>query len=385
MLQIYESPKTKKIIDKSKELKEVISDLSLLDPRNPETKTDRTVLKDYNRLFTKRKDGADMISSASGEITLTNNTVNNIEENSTEEAHGGLEPVTFLPDDQEVFIEKPTTKGGKIDTWYVLEKSYVSLKADSAEYAAIHRLGNTELYNCKGNYMLNLMIDSSRPTIKWNDVYVYGQNTDCAAIASSNNGIIFRSVNMNDISVMARSIQNYKTEYKATFSTGYNSVNIREMDEDTLGIYIDRDGDGDYETPIADSNGTDYGRFDKEQESSETITESTTDTKNENSKEQSEQETVSENSRAAHSSGSTPTDQTSAVSEISNTSRSEIKQQSGTVQETTADISSLQAYNTSDNGFGITLAAVMMTISVLAVILMKTLKGKNRQNSSEGL
>ncbi len=371
MLQIYESPKTKKIIDKSKELKEVISDLSLLDPRNPETKTDRTVLRDYNRLFTKRKDGADMISSASGEITLTNNTVNNIEENSTEEAHGGLEPVTFLPDDQEVFIEKPTTKGGKIDTWYVLEKSYVSLKADSAEYAAIHRLGNTELYNCKGNYMLNLMIDSSRPTIKWNDVYVYGQNTDCAAIASSNNGNIFRSVNMNDISVMARSIQNYKTEYKATFSTGYNSVNIREMDEDTLGIYIDRDGDGDYETPIADSNSTYYGRFDKEQESSSDASESS-----------QEQKKTDESAADEHSSDTSHTtdanDTESTVSETSYTAQSESSQLNSNIQEQSYQ-NSLQANNTGDDTFSTGAAAALMIAAILTAAITILRKKLSRQ------
>lgn len=279
MLQIYESPKTKKIIDKSKELKEVISDLSLLDSRNPETKTDRTVLKDYNKLFRKSEGGNGMISSVKNEIKTSTDYAANENSDKSESADKNWDPITFLPDDQEVFIEKPTIKGGEIDTWYVLEKSCVSLTVESADYAKLHRMGDVEIVNSKGNFHLNQMIGSEKSTLKWYNVVVDGKDAGNISIQHCNNGRLLFCDRMENIKVTASVVDIHPKEYIATFSTGYNSVNIREMDEDTLGIYIDRDGDGDYETPIADSNGTDYGRFDKEQENSSDASESSQEQK----------------------------------------------------------------------------------------------------------
>ena len=44
-----------------------------------------------------------------------------------------------------------------------------------------------------------------------------------------------------------------------TFSTDYPSVKFMAVDDDTLGVYVDTDSDGTYETIIADSDGTQYG------------------------------------------------------------------------------------------------------------------------------
>ena len=46
-----------------------------------------------------------------------------------------------------------------------------------------------------------------------------------------------------------------------TFSTDYNDVLLYEIDEETIGVAVDEDGDGVYETTIAQSDADDtaYG------------------------------------------------------------------------------------------------------------------------------
>ena len=67
------------------------------------------------------------------------------------------------------------------------------------------------------------------------------------------NGYVLHADNLNDVTAQA---YNDDATAKVTFSTDYTDVLLYEIDEETIGVAVDTDGDGTYETTIAKSDST---------------------------------------------------------------------------------------------------------------------------------
>ena len=83
----------------------------------------------------------------------------------------------------------------------------------------------------------------------------YG-NAHNSSLGMAEEGMIYESDNMDAVAVKAYYLVDVIEEKTVNldFSTKAKSVNFREVDDETLGVYIDADNDGIYETLIADSS-----------------------------------------------------------------------------------------------------------------------------------
>lgn len=173
----------------------------------------------------------------------------------------GINDISFLPDDKEIFTVKPKEENGEIETSMTFEKYFVCAKADSVKSAVFEKSGKVSIKENRGNYELQLGFDDGYETLPWFSVKVYGFNaTNDSSLEVTDEGMIFKSDNMDYIEVHA---SNVTKDFVATkFSTKEKSVQIKAVNDNTLGIYADADKDGIYEKLIADSVGTDYGYYD---------------------------------------------------------------------------------------------------------------------------
>ena len=81
----------------------------------------------------------------------------------------------------------------------------------------------------------------------WYGLSVTGDNADKVNLRTVKNGYIMSATDLNNITAEAF---NDNVTAEAQFSTDYNSVFIYEIDEKTIGVSVDTDGDGTYETNI---------------------------------------------------------------------------------------------------------------------------------------
>ncbi len=110
--------------------------------------------------------------------------------------------------------------------------------------------------NIKGsdvNYSITMLTDDSERVTDWYALTVSGNNTDEVTLKKHENGYILSSENLQNIEIKA---EKGDVEAVKTFSTTYNSVFIYEIDENTIGIKVDVNGDGTYETELSDVQST---------------------------------------------------------------------------------------------------------------------------------
>ena len=110
--------------------------------------------------------------------------------------------------------------------------------------------------NIKGsdvNYSITMLTDDSERVTDWYALTVSGNNTDEVTLKKHESGYILSSDNLQNIEIKA---EKGDVEAVKTFSTTYNSVFIYEIDENTISIKVDVDGDGTYETELSDVQNT---------------------------------------------------------------------------------------------------------------------------------
>ena len=109
------------------------------------------------------------------------------------------------------------------------ENGYVSVAGEEADYS-IRMIYNEDHYY--GN---------------WYGIEVNGTGSDNASLEQTPDGYILSSDNLSDVTVSAF---NDETSTDFEFSTEYSEVLLYEIDEDTIGAAVDKDGDGTYETMV---------------------------------------------------------------------------------------------------------------------------------------
>ena len=94
----------------------------------------------------------------------------------------------------------------------------------------------------------------------WYALSARGSNASEVSLAKAEDGIIMRGDNLKDVTVTANdSSTNTEVTFTAIYkSEFYNEVLIFAVDDSTVGIAVDTNGDGDYETVIKQGN-TIYG------------------------------------------------------------------------------------------------------------------------------
>lgn len=121
---------------------------------------------------------------------------------------------------------------------------------DNVSYILFKPSGEIKLQGSNAIYEVSIVTNDSECVTDWYSVSVSGKDTDSIRYYIIDEGYVLSATNLNNITVNA-----HNSAYNAelNFSTDYSDVLIYEINEETIGIAVDTDGNGTYETTIADS------------------------------------------------------------------------------------------------------------------------------------
>ncbi len=171
------------------------------------------------------------------------------------EGYNDIPELIFLHDDKDSYTITPEDENGAIDSTGVMGSYFLGVVSGSAKSAVFSKHGKVSIEGNKGKYELDLSFNEGYGDLPWFAVEVYGDKATRSSLEIAEHGMILKSDNMDYVEVFAL---NREEEVGLRFGTDKESVNIRAVDNETLGIYIDRDNNGTYETLIVDSKGNEY-------------------------------------------------------------------------------------------------------------------------------
>ena len=143
----------------------------------------------------------------------------------------------------------------------------------SGKSIVFDKSGCVEIHGDKSDYSMSMTSNDSHPT-DWFSVSVDGDQASFASLEKKSEGWVVSADELKNVKVNAH---NRYSEVSTTFSTSYESALIYEIDQDTIGIAIDADNNGTYETTIMGSEQSGEPDTDR-QITPDTDTETATDT-----------------------------------------------------------------------------------------------------------
>ena len=127
------------------------------------------------------------------------------------------------------------------------ENTYLTAYSESAQSAVFDEKGYVALSGDKSaKYLMSITANEDYPTI-WSSVTVAGA-ASAATLTMTDEGYVLTADDLNDISVYA---DNKYINAQTTFSSGANSVLIYEINESTIGIREDSNGDGTFDRELS--------------------------------------------------------------------------------------------------------------------------------------
>ncbi|MDE6035163.1 MAG: hypothetical protein K2G36_04555 [Ruminococcus sp.] len=102
----------------------------------------------------------------------------------------------------------------------------------------------------KADFSLGMTFNNDYPT-DWFALAVTGAGVENAELKMTENGYLLSATQLKNVSVVAN---NKDTKAITDFSTEYNQVYLYEVDEHTIGVAVDTDDDGTFETDLTVEN-----------------------------------------------------------------------------------------------------------------------------------
>ena len=129
------------------------------------------------------------------------------------------------------------------------EHYLMDAKADAAGRVEFTPDAEIECEKTSGAYTLEMVTDKEVRSIDWHKVTVSGKDggTVRMQMLPDGSGLILKADSLQNVSIKANS---RKAEASRSFSTEYGAVKIYEIDEKTIGLAVDTNGDSDYETVL---------------------------------------------------------------------------------------------------------------------------------------
>lgn len=254
--------------NENKIIKLVISDITKIDLRNPETGEDHVVLHGYNRNFKKNTLGFEYTTPNSQKGNYPMNNITTIIDNfQNSERSDSYQIITddnitdhYLDDDKDTYIFINENNSPTDSTIYVGDYMY-NVTSDSYQKITADKFGRISIQGNVGNCTLGHFTELLHDVLPWYSIDVYNySNASEAALYYVDDGLIYESDNMEYVEVVGDELISFNSKGMVgiNYSTSYPSVKFMAVDDDTLGVYVDTDGNGEYETLIADSDGTEY-------------------------------------------------------------------------------------------------------------------------------
>jgi hypothetical protein len=118
----------------------------------------------------------------------------------------------------------------------------------AGEGAVFDPKGYVQVSGESADYELSMTLNEGCPT-DWSTLSVCGSGADVASLEKVADGYVLQSDSLKGVSVSA---SNRTDSASADFSTGYKKALIYEIDKVTVGVKVDRDDNGSFETVIVD-------------------------------------------------------------------------------------------------------------------------------------
>ncbi|MCQ2417941.1 MAG: leucine-rich repeat protein [Oscillospiraceae bacterium] len=159
------------------------------------------------------------------------------------------------------YVESKSGEKGLFD--FVMEYEHCNLYAlaDSGKRITVSPDACIECTETSGKYALTMVQDQGTHATDWHKIAVAGTDGGTVMLQSDlkNNGWVMTGDSLKNVTVTAN---NYKAAAEKTFSAGCKKVLIYEIDENTIGIKADTDGDGIYETELTEEEQTELAMGD---------------------------------------------------------------------------------------------------------------------------
>ena len=133
------------------------------------------------------------------------------------------------------------------------ENSIFDVTGSNGNIAVFDPSGYVSLEGSDTTYNFNMIYNTGYHTTDWYSFQVDGNHVDAANMKQTENGYVLHADSLNNVTAQA---YNDDATAKVTFSTDYTDVLLYEIDEETIGVAVDTNGDGTYETTIAKSDNT---------------------------------------------------------------------------------------------------------------------------------
>ena len=133
------------------------------------------------------------------------------------------------------------------------ENSIFDVTGSNGNIAVFDPSGYVSLEGSDTTYNFNMIYNTGYHTTDWYSFQVDGNHVDAANMKQTENGYVLHADSLSNVTAQA---YNDNATAKVTFSTDYTDVLLYEIDEETIGVAVDTDGDGTYETTIAKSDDT---------------------------------------------------------------------------------------------------------------------------------
>ena len=169
-------------------------------------------------------------------------------------AEEGINPIKASFDDVYGFYLAPKSGGAQTMTVSMEYEHYLmDVRADSAERVEFTPDAEIECTKTSGAYTLEMVADKEVRAIDWHKITVTGKDggTLRMQFIPDGSGLILEADSLKNVSIKAKS---HTSEANRSFSTEYGTVKIYEIDENTIGLAVDTNGDAIYETVLEADN-----------------------------------------------------------------------------------------------------------------------------------
>ncbi len=133
------------------------------------------------------------------------------------------------------------------------ENCFMTASSKAGTSVLFDNNGFVELKGDAADFSISMTYDTNYPT-SWFTIDVEGSGSSTATLQQKEDGYILSSDSLKDVSVKAL---NKNVTATASFSTDYPSVYIYEINETTIGVKVDTDSNGTYETDLETESGDD--------------------------------------------------------------------------------------------------------------------------------
>ena len=129
---------------------------------------------------------------------------------------------------------------------------YLTVSADNSSTVKFAPKGYISMEGKNSDYSMNMIFNKGYYTLPWANIQLDGKNSNNVSMDKVDDGILISGDNLTGVTISAISDLAFT---KVSFSTEYDKALAYAIDDYTIGIKVDKDNNGTFETLLIQSNG----------------------------------------------------------------------------------------------------------------------------------